>query len=122
MMTRFADFDAALATAPEPLRCKLFGCEWELHPDLPAAIAVKVVRWEAAGPEYVISDTEALEVIERLVPAQVLAAWYDRGLGMGQLTQLMPMLLGLYFAASADDEQQGGENPKAPSASASAGA
>lgn len=98
---RLVDFDAfwrERQAKQEPIRVKVFGETYELRPQLPAAVMLKVIELmvEAESPEQVIGPKELLELAEGLFGRKTLDKWLAKGLTMEQLDALVELVMQEY--------------------------
>lgn len=80
MTERFIDFDAARAErAQEPLRLRAYGMNFELPASVPAAVLLDIMRLQAdQGDDAEVSGTEALGILQRVLPESVLGTLLAR--------------------------------------------
>jgi hypothetical protein len=115
MAKRLIDFDAARAErVQEPLYLRAFGQEFELPAEMPAALALDIIRLQTErGDESEISLAETLNLLRRVLPKAVLddlTAQDDFSAeDFGELTH---MVLSAY--SSGDGKARGKASPKAP--------
>lgn len=124
-MERFIDFDAARAERErKPVVVRLFGEDWKLFTGLPASVMLEVLEAKARSVEE-LSDEQAVLLLRKLVPSDVLDAWLEHGLIVDELLDLMPLLMRAYMGKngqSTEDDAGEAETPSAsPSSSVSAG-
>lgn len=103
MSSRYVDFDAARAEARrEPVVVKAFGEEWQLGSSMPAEIPIMSARWTAEGRD-VLTRSDYMLLISKLVPESVLSEWFKRGLTVDDLDDLVPAIIAAF------NESEGGE-------------
>jgi hypothetical protein len=120
---RFIDFDAARAERQRtPVVVRLFGRDWDLHSGLPAKVMLDIVRAQAAGLVD-MPDEQAIDLIEAMVPKDVLDAWLDGGLTVDDLMELVPLIQRAYRESGEpeDDAGEAATPSETPSESANAG-
>lgn len=99
---RFYDIDALTATGGEsselvePVTVRLFGEDWALPGELPLEVLLTVSSW-IADSHGDLTVAQALALVGKLVPADVLTAWQARGLTADQLAAVVAVLTGVYF-------------------------
>lgn len=105
---RFIDYDAARAEAQrDPVVVRAFGRDWQLFTALPAAVVFDIVRAQAGG-QAEFSTEQAMALIERLVPADVLAAWLDAGMVFDDaFNALVTAIMRAYLAGPDEEPAEG---------------
>lgn len=114
MAVRYRDYDAAFAElngeAP-PIVIHLFGEDWQLPGDPPAAVVVRLARMiEDGRSEEELRDGELMNLAFDAVPREVLEAWLAKGLGTSQLALILEDVINAYGAQLAPQDQA----PEAP--------
>jgi len=120
--SNFKDYDAAFAEEKaEPLIRRLYGKDWTLPAVLPAAVTLKVARWNVEGrAREDLSEAEVFDLAADIVPADTLTAWTDKGLSTDRLAVILMDLIVEYAARagvdlpSADPDAEGNA-PTTPS-------
>lgn len=107
-MARFADFDAARKERQarrEPLSMQLFGRTWQLPATVPAETVLIVARLVAdlrdeygeLDPEAVanmeLRDDQLIAVAESAIPGDTLRCWFDKGLELDDLGDVLRWVL-----------------------------
>ena len=116
MTSRFIDYDAARAEARrDPVVVRAFGRDWPLFDALPARVVFDIVRAQAGGQEE-FSTAQAMSIIEHLVPADVLEAWFDLGLTFDDaFNTLVQSIMRAYISGGDEEPAEGkAEAPLAP--------
>jgi hypothetical protein len=111
MTGRFIDFDAARAErVNEPLILRAYGQEFVLPASMPAALLLDILALQTAnGEEADITDLDALRLLRRLLPADVLDALLARDdFSADDFVDLAQMVMQAYQ----------GESPAAPNRAA----
>lgn len=92
---RFHDFDAAWTAADKgPLIIHLFGQDWELPGGMPAEAATTVANLDSVGRSAKdLSAGEAMGFATSLIPPATLQAWFDKGIGVHQLLEVVGWLV-----------------------------
>jgi hypothetical protein len=126
MAGKYIDFDAAISeAADEPVVVRYLGRDWRLFSSLPAKPVMRLLRSQAAGhSEDDLSRNEMVAFMAEMVPAEVLDAWLDGGLTIGQMAQLLRCVLAAYQGSEdgAGDEPGEAAGPEpGPSFSSSTG-
>ncbi len=100
MTKRFIDFDAARAEwNDEPLTMRAYGETFELPSAMPASVMLDVVRMQADnGDEAEISVNDALSLLRRVVPADVLDKLLERDdFSTDDFGELVRLIMGAYM-------------------------
>lgn len=94
--SRYRDFDAAFAEAKEePVVIRLYGEEEQLPAQLPAALVLEILRLQAAQGSN-LREEDIFTISTKLFGVDRLNRWADKGLHIGQLTDLMVWTLQQY--------------------------
>lgn len=123
-MARHFDFDAARAERQaEPITVTLFGKVWTLPATVPAQTVLVTARLLAdLADEHGDVDIKSLEltpgtvaeIAESCIPADVLSAWFDKGLELDDLAEVLKMVLEEWNVASAAMQTMEEGLPEAP--------
>ena len=111
MTGRFIDFDAARAERiNEPLILRAYGQEFVLPASMPAALLLDILALQTrSGDKAQITDLDALRLLRRLLPADVLDALLARDdFSADDFVDLAQMVMQAYQ----------GESPAAPNRAA----
>lgn len=107
MAARFHDFDAATterdAGVNDPVVVKKFGQTWELPARMPAAVPLRVARWQAEGRDQDdLTEGETLTLAADIIPGEILNAWLAKGLDLDELGDIVGWVVQQY--ADRDNE------------------
>lgn len=110
-MSKFVDFDAAIAEAgEEPVVVRYLGHDWTLFSSLPAKPVMRLLRLQADGRgANELRESEMIQFMSEMVPADVLEAWLDGGMTIEQMATLLKAILDAYRGT--DEEDDSGETP-----------
>lgn len=110
-MARHFDFDAGRSERrAEPITVTLFGQVWTLPATVPAQTVLVTARLLAdLTDEHGDIDIDALEltpgtvaeIAESCIPADILSAWFNKGLELDDLAEILKMVLEEWNVASA---------------------
>lgn len=113
---RFKDFDDFFdSQGQEPLRVKVFGTTYELPPELPAPLSLRLVRMRmevttgSKAEEDEISFDEVEAIAGELFGKDVYAEWCDKGISISQLSSILEWTLEQYHKGLASGEDDEGE-------------
>jgi hypothetical protein len=111
MGKRFIDYDAARAEAEhDPVVVRAFGQDWSLYSALPARVVFDIVRAQASG-QAEFSTQQAMDLITRLVPQDVLDAWLDAGMVFDESFNALVQNIMRAYLAGDDEEPAEGKAP-----------
>lgn len=110
-MSNVKDFDAFWAEqGREPLVAKVFGEEYKLPSEMPAALSLRLVRMNMEVKLGKRQETEQVAVEEleaiaaELFGKAVYQSWVDKGIGIEQLTHVLEWALSQYGGTGEDAE------------------
>lgn len=97
---KYIDLDRVLAEGEErakPIKVRLYGRDWELPGTPPAALTVRVARWQLDGiTTGELSPSHIVLLAGDLVPQATLEAWSQLGLSTDRLIDLIPHIMAKY--------------------------
>lgn len=122
---RFRNFDSFVAEEERrPIRFRAAGVDIELPPDMPAKVALLIMRANAARRgEGDLGDQETLDIAEAMLGAENLERLLSAGISFAKLSEILQWVSAEYSGqATPDDAEATGArgNRKGP-ASSSAG-
>lgn len=108
-MTRFIDFDAALAeAAAEPVIVRYQGRDWTLYASIPAKPVMRLLHLQAEGRDTdELAQREVVTFLSEMVPADVLEAWLDGGMSIDEMAKLLRAVVAAYRVGDAEENQEG---------------
>ena len=105
-LDKYIDIDAVLAERKDratPLKVKLFKEEWDLPGTAPAALMLRLSRWQQKGwvaeNGDVIDDIAPFEqfaLLSDIVPGETLDQWCAKGLDLADLTPVIDVITAAY--------------------------
>lgn len=106
-MSRYADFDAYWSEAEEePFVIKAFGREYVLPSDLPASVALRILRLQRRYFDCAIPSDELMDLGLLLIGKEQIERLCADGMTVGQLGELLQWILSSYAGNAGDEKNE----------------
>jgi len=121
MSNRYKDFDQFFAEMEpaqkrEPVSFVYGGQKYVAADDLPAGLALRMMRLNRQGPDQLLADEEIVEIIAGVLGKEQTDKLLESGISFPRLDKLLQWLFQQYGGGSQEADDEPGNAAEAPAA------
>ena len=121
MSNRYKDFDQFFAEMEpaqkrEPVSFTYSGHKYAAADELPAGLALRMMRLNRQGPDQLLADEEIVEIIAGVLGKEQTDKLLESGISFPRLDKLLQWLFQQYGGGSQEADDEPGNAAEAPAA------